>query len=521
MPNTARVTFSIVNQTFSVAALLKGVGFVGGITLRGPINDPVDIITSWTQFTRIFGGFITTSDFPLLCKRALDYGAQLRVARIANYTDPADASTLTATKATLAAFVDGLAATLFTLTMKYPGADYANVTATVSAASNGNANYFNLTISHANDANVTETYANITIPGAPTAANSHYLDDVIRGSNLVDVTYADLSAMTAPLRPVDVVTNGAGGSDGSAVVAGDYAGDPAGRTGLYAFDPYDDAMQIGFPEISDSAIHIAGAAYADTRKDIIYFAHLDNADVDANTYLSDRDGTNIDSTYTAFFGGGLKILDPVTSIAKNISELGDIFGIAAASDNVSHEWYSFAGINRGKLRNALGVVNNFGTPALQADLNLLANHQINMVVVSGGVGYLSGNFAATLGNSQQSFLNTNRFLIYLKKSLGPLLKTFLEQPADIATFKAIYRGVEPFLDNLVTQRALFSYVWDGDQDISKIEDVRVNNLTDLGNGKYKVKLFMKIVPSLNEIAVELIITALSVDFNVIINEPTI
>jgi hypothetical protein len=72
-----------------------------GITKRGPVNDPSTIITSWAQFTEIFGGYIGNSDFPLLCKRALDRGALLRVNRIVNYTDITDPATITADTAVL------------------------------------------------------------------------------------------------------------------------------------------------------------------------------------------------------------------------------------------------------------------------------------------------------------------------------------------------------------------------------------------------------------------------------------
>lgn len=515
MPNTARVSFSISNQAFTIAALLKGISFVEGKTIRGPVSNPKDIITNWPQFVRIFGGLTPGTDFPLLCKRALEYGAQLRVNRVLHYTDPADASTLSAVKATISAFTDGTD-TLFTLTMKNAGLDYNNFRIEVYAASNGQTNYFNLKIYNPSDSGFTpEIYENLTIPGIPTVVQSHYLDEVIRRSEIVNVTYSDLSSLTAPLRPVDVVKTPSGGTDGGSVVVADYVGDSAGKTGLNAFDAYDDAMQMGAPEISTDTLHIAGAAYALNRADLMYFGHIDNSNNTATLINTERDSWNIDNIYSAFFGGGLKVLDPSYNVERNISELGDVFGLAAYSDNVAHEWYSFAGINRGVIRNAIGVVNNFGTPALQADLNLIANHQVNMVVANGGMIYLSGNFTATYSLSPTSFINAVRLLIFMKKSMGPLLKRYLEQPADIPTFKAIFRGVEPFLDMLVAQRALFSYVWDGDQFISKIEDVVVNNLTDLQNGKYKVKLYIKIIPSLQEIAVEIVITALSVDFTVL------
>jgi hypothetical protein len=526
MPNTAQVTFTISNQAFQVAALLKGISFVGGVTVRGPVNDPKTIITSWPQFIKIFGGLTPVSDFPLLAKRALDYGAQLRVARILNYTDPADATTGTGVKATITPFQNTSPATLFALTMKNPGADYNNLRIDITAASNGNSRYFNLVITHVSDSSIFESWQNLTIPGTasfgPTVANSHYLDDIIRGSQLVNVTYSDLSAIAdgALLNPVVVTKTPTGGTDGSTIVVADYVGDAAGGTGLHAFDGYDDALQMGFPEISTDTLHIAGSAYAENRQDIMYFGHIDNSFTTATAIIGERDGMNIDSMYTAFFAGGLRVLDPVSQVEKSISELGDIFGICSYSDTVAHEWYSFAGTNRGKFRNALGVVNNFGTPAFQADLNIIANHQVNMAVVSGGICHLSGNFTAILSTSPLSFTNAVRGLIFVMKSLRPGLKRHLEQPCDLPEFKKIFREVEPFLDSMVTGRFWFSYVWDGDQTVSKIEDVRVNDLAQLQQGKYKAKLYAKLIPSMQEIAIEIVVTALNVQFTVLQQQPT-
>jgi hypothetical protein len=514
MPNTAQVNFSITNLNFSVAQLIKGISFVGGITKRGPVADPSTVVTSWPQFVKIYGGLISTSDFPLLCKRALEAGSQLRVSRVVHYTDPADASTSTATKATTTAFANSTPSNLFSLPLKNPGADGNNIRAEVYAASNGDADYFNLKVYHIDEPDLTEIYTNLTIPGQPTVANSHYLDTVIKRSKIVSVTYNDLSALVGTLRPVNVVKTYSTGSNGGTVVDADYIGDSAGGTGFNAFDAYDDAMQVCMPEMSASAIHVAGAAYADTRKDLVYFAHLDHTLTTANDLITERDGFNISSKYTAFFGGGLVVTDPTTGLQKNISELGDILGLAATSDLLFGEWYSFAGRNRGAIRNALNVITNFGTPAMKEDLNLLANHQINMVVAKNGQIQLSGNFSAQLANDQMSFLNTVRFLIALQKSLGPILEGFLEDPADLVTFKKIFRAVEPTLDSYVAKRALFSYVWDGDQNISRIEDVVVNDLNDLAVGKYKVKLYVKIIPSLQEIGIEIIVTDLGVDFSV-------
>lgn len=608
--NAPHIKFNIVNLSFSVANILRGISGVQGVTLRGPFAKPSELITTWAQFVKMYGGYINNSDFPLLCKRALDRGAQLRVSRVGHYSSVSDATTLDAVKASItkpwkitfsaalvtsnvynlninsvaiapvtfatdndttlqaiataietSAFVqdayvvpvsggvtndrviivypttntalaftgslvtlgasqatttitdiDNIATVngveLFGVAPKYHGADYDNLTMVISTASNGNAAYFNLSIIHANESALQEDYFNLTIAGNPNIANSTYLNDVKVASALFDFTYLDLSGTSGSLRPADGIYYFGLGSDGTAPSVTDYSGDSAGQTGLYAFDSVDDMLQICAPEMSSTTLHIAGSAYAAARKDLVYFAHLSNANNTQSLLVADRATVGSDSYYTAFFAGGLKITDPVSGLVKEISELGDILGVAAYNDSFG-EWLSMAGTNRGLILNALGVVNNFGTNARYNDLNVLANRQINMVVASGGNIYLNGNYSGVLSNSKLSFLSAVRFLIYLQKSLTPTLKRYLQEPADIPTFKALFREVEPFLNQLVTDRALYSYRWDGDQDVKKIEDVIVNNPTDLDNGKYRVRLYLKIVPSLQEITVDLVSTSTS------------
>lgn len=96
MPNAANVSFNIINNAQIASQPLDGVFYVEGITERGPFGDPKDVITSWSQFVSIYGGLIDNSDFPLLCYRALNAGALLRVNRVGHYTDISNKSTLDA-----------------------------------------------------------------------------------------------------------------------------------------------------------------------------------------------------------------------------------------------------------------------------------------------------------------------------------------------------------------------------------------------------------------------------------------
>lgn len=87
MPNTAQSIIQEIELTHSPAQTGKGIFGVQGITKRGKLAKPDVIINSWATFQKYYGGLTSLSDFPLLCKRALDRGARLRVSRVANYSN--------------------------------------------------------------------------------------------------------------------------------------------------------------------------------------------------------------------------------------------------------------------------------------------------------------------------------------------------------------------------------------------------------------------------------------------------
>ena len=93
-----RVVVTETDLSYYVDTMLKGISCAIGITEKGPIGTP-QLISSEMQYERIFGGDLKTSDFPMLVKRALSYGAVLWVSRAAHYTDITKKNTLTAKNA--------------------------------------------------------------------------------------------------------------------------------------------------------------------------------------------------------------------------------------------------------------------------------------------------------------------------------------------------------------------------------------------------------------------------------------
>lgn len=94
----ARVDVDVVDLSALINTGLKGVAGVIGITERGVIGKPI-LIGSWLEFVREFGGLRPDTQFPLLCRRALEAGTKLYVSRVGAYTDLTNKNSLQGTKA--------------------------------------------------------------------------------------------------------------------------------------------------------------------------------------------------------------------------------------------------------------------------------------------------------------------------------------------------------------------------------------------------------------------------------------
>ena len=509
MSTTGNVNFNVVNDAFVPAAPALGVVYFEGVTPRGPVNDPKDVITSPKLARLIFGNIVANNDFPLLCQRALQKGAILRINRVVG----AGAATGVSGNATQT--IASSPVTLFHFVPLGPGADYNNVKINITDATNKNANYFNVVITSTTDPLISEVYENLTIVGHPTAAAATFLKKIADNSNIVAPAYVDLSAQSVQLRPVNATLSITGGVDGAAPIITDYIGDVAAGTGFYAFDPYDEAYAIACPDVSESdltGISTGGEAYARGRKDLRYYQHLDNTNVTAAALIAEKPA--IDSNFIIFTAGGLDITHPLTGSQVSISELGDVLGNMAYIHEVTKKpWNAFFGPDFGVLDDCLGVTNNFGSRAKFNDLDLLAQHRINMVIKRGGLTMLWDDYTSQTDPSPENFACLENLLIYLERILRTPLEKKLGQPTDFQLLKDIYYTIEPIIREVVDGRGISDWTWEGDQFATAYADLQVNVPADMQQGKIKANLRIVTIAPLKEISVSIILTKAGVTFS--------
>lgn len=510
MPNASRVR--LIDEDFSYQALgaMTGVSGYIGTFERGPIGTVSEVITSAVELRRRYGGFGTNNLDYLLAERILNRGGNLRILNLRHYSDPTDPSTLTAVKGGSQSILGPApdSDVILTITPKYAGAAYNNLRAVVADASNGltTQGYFDLTLFLEGDEfYTTETYTNLRVE-----QGTGWADEIMGRSILVDISYGSDNPATGIVPEKTTLTWAAStGANGGAVVPTDIIGNSAAKTGFYAFDGITDIYELAAPNISSTAVHTAGATYAQSRQDVEYLAHLDYSG-GVNGIISARAAITVDSKYYSVYSGGIKILHPITGQQIEVSEVADVMGISQYVANEQFPWIATDNYTKGFIPNAVGV----GLNLSYDDLNLLAQRQVNMVVAERGLIYLKGNYSGQFSFSKASWRNVVKLIIYTKKSIKPMVERYLGEPNEFTTWKQIYNEVKPFLQDLEANRAVYPDGWDwqGDQYATKLSELQINNVTDLDAGKYRVRLSLNPIPGINEIDIYIAINSAGVEF---------
>ena len=516
--NTPQVKFRVEDFTATVGTPTDGVSFVLGKAKRGKINNPDQVFNSWTAFVKEHGGIVDGNSASRV-KRILDGGGSVRFCNLLHYTDIDDLSTTTAQKAMPVEvepdFIGSSSIKLFGFEPRNMGQGYNGLKIKVSKPTNNLANFFNVTVTSTLDSSIKEVYENlkvqVVLEGTYVRSKLDFLDVIEKNSKTIKPKYFafDTTALIGPFSsnnytPNFVTKNYSNGSDGDTLTSIDLIGSAVTSTGLYAFDEYEDALQIFYalPNV-DSTVHVAADAYAARRDDLQYWLTLSTTSLTKDAMVAERELLGINSKHTNIFTGTLKVLHPVTGVIVEQDSLADIAALAANSDKNFGTHFSFSGNKRGVMKNVLGLKYNFGTAGRFNELNELAQSQINTVINRDSQIKLWGSCTSLKEDTQERFINVVRATMSIKKSLRPILEDYLEEPNDMSSWKLMYYQVKPYLDELVTKRALFSYRWEGDQNANSLQDLVTNDPADITNGKYKVRLFLSFIASMQEIEVTL------------------
>lgn len=507
----SRVIMREIDLSQYVDTLIKGVSCVAGITEKGPVGKP-QLISSEAQFERVYGGNLKNSDFPLIAKRALSYGAVLWVSRIVHYTDVTRASTITAKSASVEIKdrADAPKVTL-KLTASSPGEWGNNLKGEIFESSLDAAHLFSLRILDGDEE--IGTLLDVSMDDE----SEFYIENQKCDAFIIEDLASDSGADVD--RPALGTYSLSGGEDGVAGINdADYIGSATNGTGMYAFDEVDDALQLAVPGVTSPAVITAGLAYCENRKDLVYITGTP-FNLTPQEAVEFRLGEGVYthapfvSNYGAMYPSKVKIYDITRQKERYIAPEGDILGIMAVNDYLGDESHVPAGARRGRILNALGVDINVGGRGRLGEGNYMTENQLNPICVFDDTGTVVWG-AQTLQRQASLLreLNVRRLMIVVEKSVAAYARAYLFEKNDPTTWRQFYRGLEPKFREWKALRWLYDYYIFCDQDAESLEKAKLNTAESVQRGEFKCQIYVKPVVGIKWIMIDAVITRLDADF---------
>ncbi|MFD5110371.1 phage tail sheath family protein [Streptomyces cinereoruber] len=455
-----------VEETSSGIKPIQGAGtstaaFVG-FTEKGPFNETV-LVTSWTQYTALFGDFVPGAYLPqAVYGYFLNGGGNAYVVSLgtgaAKKTAPAELEALAPTRVELAgpsgtrpALTVGLSAT----GSMTPGGP---VTIEVEDATDGGDDAFKLVVRR--DGKVEEVYDNVSTKKGPTnvltAVKQSALITVeeVKGVALARPAKGAKASLT-PVRPVNVPAE-----IEPDISPGLYIGDTAARTGLSGLEALDDITMVAVPDLM--AAYQAGAVDAEGVKavqlELIAHCELMGDRVAILDPLPNLNASQVrewrqeysafDSKYAALYWPWVNVMNPAEKKAELIPPSGHIAGVWARNDDTRGVHKAPANeITRGVLNPALAV-----TKGEQAILNPLG---VNCLRTFPGQGVRVWGARTLSSDPEWRYVNVRRLFNYVEKSILDGTNWVVFEPNTPRLWAGVSRTIEAFLTRVWRSGALF------------------------------------------------------------------
>lgn len=210
---------------------------------------------------------------------------------------------------------------------------------------------------------------------------------------------------------------------------------------------------------------------------------------------------NVDDSYAAICTPDVKIVDEFTDIVRFIPPSGKWASTFAYTDRVRSAWFSNAGLNRGKIRNVIGLRHEYD----EGQQKYLQDNQIVPIIRKPGVGYVVwGDDTLQRKASALSNINVRRLLILIEVALTDALDYSVFEPNDSFTRFQIVQMIEGFLQPIRDNRGLYEFLVVCDDSNNKSE------LVDAG--QLNIDVFMKPTLPAKRIRLQNVITRTGATF---------
>lgn len=417
---------SVGPNSQSVAAFI-------GISDRGPIAPT--LITSWSQYTSLYGGWGSTNELATAVLLFFSNGGGTCYVR---------RTVGTGAQAATRDFNDRAVSPAPTLSIDAanPGTWGNNVNISISSSLFGNAVDVTVFYNGTTNADIVERYTDLTMGGN----DERYLVGVINASSKYIVATDLGSAATGINRLPVVATNQplATGAAGAAVTETTIAAD------MGAFDIAQNSLIINAPGVVQAASVNNIIGYAEGRGDAFVIVDPVNGNVAAQMTAA---GTYAASSYAAVYYPRVLIKDPtstVSGVTALVSPGGAIAGLYASTDAARGVFKAPAGL-AARLAGAVSVA-----PLTNNELDVMnsSSSAVNAIKYVTGAGIVVMGARTLRSAYVDKYVPVRRTLIYLRKSLSDLTQFAVFEPNDEKLWRRINAACDSFLRDFWSQGGL-------------------------------------------------------------------
>lgn len=166
------------------------------------------------------------------------------------------------------------------------------------------------------------------------------------------------------------------------------------------------------------------------------------------------DVATIDSSYVGTYYPWVKILDTNTNKIINVPPSVLMPSVFAASDAASAPWWAVAGLARGGISQAVGLLDR----TTHSDRDTLYNGKVNPIASFPSQGIVVwGQKTLQQEASALDRIGVRRLLIELKKFIGSISKTLVFEQNVSATRNRFLSVVNPFLESVQQRSGLYAF----------------------------------------------------------------
>ena len=175
---------------------------------------------------------------------------------------------------------------------------------------------------------------------------------------------------------------------------------------------------------------------------------------DSNIQSAIEQGSRVDSSYVGSYYPWLKVVDPGSGRQISVPPSVLIPAIYAANDRISAEWFAPAGLNRGGIVGAVGVLDRLS----QKDRDDLYDGKVNPIASFPNQGIVAWG-QKTLQDKPSALdrINVRRLLITSKKFIASTSRFLTFEQNTATTRNRFLNTVNPYFESIQQRQGLYAF----------------------------------------------------------------